>query len=121
MKRYNKNSPPHLIELETISAKKVFDLVENLGLGKHGEVEIWLIPDTDNECKISYRVNIEKKGYFQISSVHTTEEFELKYGDWINVIGHIHHYHSCSTTFNGDPFLRIEDAYDLLKEKLQGI
>lgn len=113
MKRYNKKSPPHLMELETITAAMVYDLVEKLGTGQHGKFGIFSLAGTD---AIRYRVCIQDKSDFEISLEHKEDEFELKSGDWIAVDGKIHRFTSCSSNFNGIPLLRVEQVYDWLLE-----
>lgn len=112
MIRYKKGSTS--LELETISAKSVFDLCEKLGAGKHTGVDIYLIKTDDS--RVSYRCNFsEKAAAIEVSKKTTAGyEYELKSNDWIWVEGTVYTYSSCATTFNGSPLLRIEDVYDEL-------
>lgn len=116
MRRYSKKSQPHLMEMETITAAMVYDLVEKLGPGQHGKFGIFSLAVTD---AIRYRVCIKDKSDFEISLENKKDEFELKSGDWIAVDGKIHRFTSCSSNFNGMPLLKVEQVYDLLMEVLK--
>lgn len=101
--------------LETISAKMVFDLVHGLGEGNHSGFSIY-DTTTDSEEK-RYRVDCGGIGSFDIAMFSGEEEYNLKYDDWIWIEGIIYRYTSCSTTYNGYPYLTIEVAYDKLNKK----
>ncbi len=109
MRRYDKKG-----DIETISAKMVFELIEKTGVGNYGGFSIY---DTTNEdYEKRYRVDCGDLGSFEINKTLGEEEYDLKYGDWIWVEGVKYRYHSCSTTYNGYPYLPIEKAYDSIIE-----
>ena len=107
MKRYNKQG-----NLETISAKMVFNLVDQLGEGNHSGVSIY--DTTNSDCEKQYRVVCGEIGSFEICKSDGEEEYDLKQNDWVWVEGTVYRYHSLSTTYGGYPYLPIEKAFDEL-------
>lgn len=108
MKRYNKKG-----DVETISAKMVFELIEKIGEGNYTKFSIY---DTTNEdCEKQYRVDCGDIGSFEVSRLSGEEEYDLKYNDWVWIEGIIYRYHSCSTTYAGYPYLPIQKAFDYVK------
>jgi hypothetical protein len=108
MRRYNNKG-----EVETISAKMVFELIEKMCEGDRDGVSIY--DTTDEECEKRYRVDCGEDGTFGIAKISGEEEYELKKDDWVWVEGVVYRYTSFSTTYNGYPYLPIEKAYDKCK------
>ncbi len=108
MKRYNNQG-----QIETISSKMVFDMIEKNGEGNFSGYSIYEITNKSDEK--AFRVDCGFDGSFEIRRIDGEEEFDLKCNDWIWVKGTIYTYSSCSTIFAGYPFLPIEKAYDKLK------
>ena len=113
MKRYKEGT----LDIETISAKMVFEIVD-----KHGEKNlagISIYETTNEDCDKRYRVDCGDLGSFEIVRLAGEEDYDLKHNDWIWVEGTIYRYTSCSTTYNGYPYLPIEKAYDKIKNTIQ--
>lgn len=110
MKVYDKKG-----ELFTISAKSIFEMVDNLGVGAHTPIYIYKISSELNE--IRYHVDSGNgDGLFEISMVENDDEFDLKNHDWVYVSGPIYKYTSLSTTFGGLPYLPIDKAFNKLNQ-----
>ncbi len=116
MTRYNNKG-----EIETISAKMVFHIVEKIGVGSlgvkdNGGIDVYLMENTENEKR--FVIDCGKGVRFSITRLIGKEEYELKNNDWIWVEGDTYQYTSYSTTFNGAPYLPIDKAYDKIKNLL---
>lgn len=114
MKRYKKNPNPKM-ELETISAKLLFDLVEKIGEGVHDGYHIYDVTHGD-DMKKRWRCDMGDNGSFEVSHYEGEEEWDMINRDWVWVEGDIYRYTSLSSNYNAYPTLPIDKAFDILNK-----
>lgn len=80
MKRYDKKG-----DVETISAKMVYELIESIGESTHKGISVYVTKRDETED--AYRVDCGTIGSFEIRKLQGEEEYDLKYHDWVWVEG----------------------------------
>jgi len=109
MKRYDKKG-----NIQTVSAKMVFDIIAKFGESEQSKFSIHDIIDED--CEKRFRVYCGDLGGFEVTKVNGDEEYSVTHNDWIWIEGVFYKYHSLSSNFNGYPNLPIEVAYDFINK-----
>ena len=108
MKRYINNNVD--LEFETISSQMIFDLVDVIRNHKIVNVAVYTVP---SDHHIMYRF-ICGDVDFTISKSNGTNEYEIRKGVWLTVVGDYYIYECYRTDLNGFPKYTVDMVYDLL-------